>query len=151
MVGALPIPMDRKCDGSPVDLYEMDPTVAMAMSAVTRECGAEMARAAKRRIWQMMSRAAKRRVLDEDICIPSGRQAMMGKKCCRYTVKRRYFDEYVFRCEVLHRDLMFLGSEHAEKANLQPEFLASMHLINALDLQNIILGTSFQKLMARVK
>ena len=97
---------------------------------------------------------------DEDICIASGRQAhMLRKKCCRYTVKRRYWEPYECRLKGLHLDLIRLGTKNAKKANFKPELLASMHLINALDLQTPgpdphmteVIETSFQRLMARFK
>jgi len=179
MVWALPMPpclgalhmRDARCDGNPcadarrvptvamamsavlrvcgaykaraVDrrIGQTNPTVDMAMSAVTRECGAGMARAVTKRIRQMMWRAFERRVNDEDICIPSGRQAMMARKCCRYTVKRRYFDEWVIRCNILHADLAFLARMYCQQIEnfvwpeWMPELVVCMHLFNALDLQ----------------
>ena len=153
-----------KCDGSRWGPMLVIATVPMAMSAVLRECGAYKARAVNRRIWQtnpsvamvtsavlrecplnilfavkrrttkLMHREFERRVNDEDICISSGRQAMMGRKCCRYTVKRGNFDVYAKRSNVLHQDLQYLYDKH-ETANVWPELLVCMHLFNALDLQ----------------
>ena len=120
---------------------QTNPTVDMAMSAVTRECGAGMARAVTKRIRQMMWRAFERRVNDEDICIFSMRQAMMARKCCRYTVKRRYFDKWVMRCDILHADLTFLARMYCQQIEnfvwpeWMPELVVCMHLFNALDLQ----------------
>ena len=83
-----------------------------------------------------MDREFERRVNAEDICISSARVAMMKKKCCRYMVKRRYFDEYAIRCNVLHQDLQYLGDEQRDEANVWPELeiLVCMHLFSALDL-----------------
>ena len=139
-----------KCDGWPVFDYEINATAARAIPGLTFNQNGTFVLPFNRTIG--IRRADKRLADDWDICIASGRQAhMMRKKCCRHTVKRRYWETYKLRIQVLHRDLERLNAINAKKADFTPEFLESMHLINALDLQNIILGTSFQKVMARVK
>ena len=147
-----------KCDGWPVFDYEInalgDSSAARAIPGLTFNQNGTFVLPFNQTVG--IRRADKRLADDWDICIASGRQAhMMRKKCCRHTVKRRYWETYKLRIQVLHRDFDRLNAINAKKAHFKPEFLESMHLINALDLQiNAIkkanvspefLDTSFQK------
>ena len=90
---------------------------------------------------------------DEDVCIAEGRpltstRSPPAKKCCRYTVKRRYWLTYKHRIEGVHLDMFKLSCENdkgecvLKKADFKPEFLESMHLIIALNLAESIRSTS---------
>jgi hypothetical protein len=93
---------------------------------------------------------------DEDICIAercqcgeqTSARSQPAKKCCRYTVKRRYWLTYKHRIDGVHFDMFKLSCENdkgecvLKKADFKPEFLESMHLIIALDLAEAIRSTS---------
>ena len=147
--------------GIPVDQYELNDTARVqrirSQARARSEARAELI---ARRINGEPEEAAmtvlKRLRDDEDICIAEWCQcrgqtsprSLPRKKCCRYTVKRRYWLTYKPRIDGVHFDMFRLSCENdkgecvLKKADFKPEFLESMHLIIALNLAESIRSTS---------
>ena len=147
--------------GIPMDQYELNGIPMWYINWQARARSEAIAELIARRLRGESEEAVmtvlKRLRDDEDICIAErcqcGEQtsprSQPAKKCCRYTVKRRYWLTYKHRIEGVHLDMFKLSFENdkgecvLKKADFKPEFLESMHLIIALNLAESIQPSFF--------